>query len=737
MPKRCTLALVLALLLTGVRSYAAEVAVVVDEPGGEAETRLKQEVRSLFAQPPVLRTLAYDDTAAREQLATSPPAAIVALGPKSAAWAMSLRTRLPVLAGGWVVGAAAPESGPGRAALVGWSYADGQAFLDQIGVGSAVAVGPGAPPPGLEGRWIAADRPLDEVVREVGDAKGLVLGPERWPEREALAQRLGAAGKVIYDLRGGEQMVPQAVAGPAYALEESQVARWSSVQLQRLLEGRVFEGVQDARRSAEGHALRPLTIRRLGVDLPWQVVATSRWWVEEGVGEPLGLEQAVRAALTESLQVAASAELVIGAQQDVAGARAELLPSLGTELTGRWIDQDTARASMGNNPELALDGELSLTQVIYSAQAWMQLRSTQHVARAERHAHESTLLDVVLATARAWLGVQRAQAALRVQTQILDGSRANLSLARARKRSGETGRSDLLRWESQIATDSSNVLSAVLGITTARLSLDRVLGRRGGEGLPLAPVPVEAIMRDLGADRLRDAVAGARSARELEALMVRTAERIDPELRQLDALLAANQVVINGTRQSLFVPTVVLQASVSHRFAEGGEGQPTDSTLPGFPAPPDDTSALVALNLQWPLFDGGARYARIHGARADVRRLGRLRDDRVVALHQTVRTSFRTTAIAWSQVTLQRQAADAAKEGLELVTQSYLNGATGITGVLDAQRQLRAAELGLVDAIFGAFDAVLDAQRAVGLFYFVLSDVEKEEWDRALTKSAQ
>ena len=735
MPKRCILALVLALLLTGVRSYAAEVAVVADEPGGEADKRLKQDVSALFARPPALRTLAYDDAEARERLLTSSPVAIVALGPRAVAWALSLRTELPVLAGGWVVGAAVPEPGTGRAALVGWSFADGQAFLREIGVDSSVAVGPGASPPGLQGRWVSADQPLDEVVREIGDAKGVVLGPERWPEREALAQRLGAAGKAIYDLRGGEQMVAQAVAGPAYALDEAQVARWCAVQLQRMLEGRPFEGVQDARRSAEGHALRPMTIRRLGIDLPWQVAASSRWLVEEGAGEALGLEQAVRAALSESLQVAASAESVLGAQEDVAGARAELLPSLGSALTGRWIDQDTARASPGNNPELALDGELSLTQLIYSAQAWMQLRSTQHAARAERHAHEGTLLDVVLATARAWLGVQRAQAALRVQSQILDGSRANLSLARARRKSGDTGRSDLLRWESQIATDTSNLLSAVLVLTTARLALDRVLGRRGGEGLPLAPVTAETIMQDLGADRLRDAVAGARTARELEALMLRTAERIDPELQRLDALLAANEAVVDGTRLSLFVPTVVLQASVTQRFVKGGEGQPTDSTLPGFPAPPDDTTGLVALNLQWPLFDGGARYARIHGARADVRRLGRLREDRMVALHQSVRTSFRTTAVAWSQVTLQRQAADAAREGLELVTQSYLNGATGVTGVLDAQRQLRAAELGLVDATYGAFDAVLDAQRAVGLFYFVLSDVEKKEWDQALNKS--
>ncbi|MFT7623425.1 MAG: outer membrane protein TolC, partial [Myxococcota bacterium] len=540
---------------------------VLPGPSGGEDARaaaIEAEVRAIAngGYPVTAETVAMGSTRLSGDL-------VIALGPAASAWLRGQSiTGIKILAG-TLVADQPPGVDSGLSVAVGWSVADGIQLLTGLSLPTVVAVGQGKAPVGLRIPWLSPE--TARTRHWDGGAAGVVLAPDGFDGRTALVAKLRSSGVAVYDLRGGDRIDPNAVGGPAAAISTDRLARWIALIARDVAAGQKRKGsVEDVRSTTAGDAVRPDVLQSLELDLPWQVASRSRWLPPAPMPGGLSLDGATRKALETNYGLRSARASIEAAEADITAARANLMPSVDLGMSGAWIDQDRAASGGGANPELTLTGDASLTQLIYSHDVYTQLRSTKAAAEATRQSVASVRLDTVRGAALAWLRAQRAHANLDVRARLLDSTRTNQGLANARKRAGQSGDADIVRWESQVATDTAGLMSALLELTRARLALNAALGQGGAAGAPVSTVDFEQVLDTVGARGIMAASSGGRKRRAVESLLIRTAQRLDPDLAQLDAQIRAQHLVATGTRVGLWVPTVSVSAQLSQQLANGG-----------------------------------------------------------------------------------------------------------------------------------------------------------------------
>ncbi len=717
----------LTLLATGVPGLAAEPAEiwVVSDGRSEDEAMLAAVAAALteLGVPPVKMVpgeLAATPTTAR---------AVLALGPVSAQ-RVRLRRRAPpaVAVGLMAVGKPLPVNGVSS----GWTHdvTAGLPLLRRLGgTGSPVLL---ASTGSVASTKRAAIQPVSTAPTGELKLRPVLLG--EFPDRGAVAKQLTRAGALVYDALGASLVDKGlAVAGRAAAPALSEVAKWTAVQLQRVLERRTAAVIADLRNQPKRSSLNLTVAQRVAASVPLSLIAEARLFTRsQASGKALSMTAAVKFGLKRSLQVRASQLALVGSDARVSGAMATLLPSLGVSLGGTLIDSDAARASAGANPQFTLDFKASISQLLYSEQAWLAYSQAKLDRKAVGHDHASTLLDVVLAVSRAWLEVQRATAVVEVNRGLLELSRDNRRLAVGRKRAGTGTRADILRWDSQIATDAAGLMDAILTLVTAQITLSEVLGVPPSERVTLAQPSHEQLATETGSALMRGAMDDLLASRRVETALLAQALKADPELQRLAVLETTQQETIAATTREMFIPAMGVSAGLVQRVADAGVGKPP-SVLP--PGTPDDTGFFVTFDISLPLFDGGARYATLDGARAETQRLKVAVASRRLAVDRQLRQAFVASSLAFTKVDLHQKARDAAVESLSMTARQYARGATGIAPVLDAQAQQRRTELSLVNQRFAAEDALLGVYRQVSAFYFLLTPQEQAQWQTRLNRA--
>jgi len=720
------LALLLVLLPPPPHAHAAapatgtSVAVVADDPKslGPLLKALTKALTSVTTKPVRLEPPVATGTA--------PPSArvVLAIGPRAAKTSLSRTGTTPHLALGLWTRKGAPK--PVKGVTIGWtrSLDDGGRLLASLGGTTQVFV---ADQDAVVG---AVEAPNAAETLAAGSAA--ILGP--MSARVSLAKRLTARGVLVFDAVSPQLVkAGEVVAGASSKDDVDTQARWAAVQIGRILEGRKTDAVTDLRPEGGRTALNIQVAARVAPNLPLNALANARVFARaEPSDHALSLTQAVKKGLKTSLAARSSQLGITVANADVRSALANLLPQLDASLAGNAIDTDAARASNGLNPQFTMDVQATLTQLLYSEQAWMGFATSKLSRDAAKHDYATTLLDVSLQVAQAWLGVQRAGAVVDVQRRLLEVSRENLRLAQSRVKAGKGTKADILRWESQIAGDTASLMDAVLNLNTANLSLAQAMGLPPGKRLELTQPTFDTLAKETGSTLVTGQPRDLKAARRLEEGLLKQGLRADPELRRLASLKAAQNEVVAHTTRGLFVPTIAVSAGLSHRAVNAGVGAPPDVLPPGSP---DNTNVFFSFNVSLPLFQGTARYATLDKARAEVQRLDAAVAARKIAVSRDMRQAYRTATTAFAKVEVQRRSVKAARESYQMNARAYARGSTGIAPVLDAQSNLQRTELALMDARFGAEDALMKVYRQLGAFYFLMSPSEQTQWQTSLKQA--
>ncbi len=505
-------------------------------------------------------------------------------------------------------------------------------------------------------------------------------------------------------------------------------ARQTALHLQQMLAGGNAAQLPVRLELTTRLTINLATARAIG-RVPGWTLATEAELIDGGTtqgGRSENLASVAQAVLSQSLDVAVARERLNAGKQQTNQARANLLPKIDLESTARLIDEDSALASFGLEPERLWTATARLTQPLLVEQAWAGFSVQRRLEKSREYELRATELDVVLAAASAYLDVLRAKALVRIQQQNLDTTRSNLQRARSRVAIGAGTRAEVFRFELQIANDRKAVIDAFTGRQAAEIALNRILGHPLEESFSTAEAAIDDQILLTRESALLEYLQDPGKFTIFRRFMVEDTVNRLPEIAAVDEAIQAQERAVTSSRLSYVLPTLALVGQVDRRLYTGGSGSdglPPDLGLPPIDVP--DTSWFVGLQANFPLFTGGNDYARSQEIKSDLRRL-RYQRQLLVRVHgQRLRTGLLALSAAYTAIALSNDAAEAARQNLALVTDSYDKGVTTVVELIDAQNSALVAELLAANAVYDFLLQWMNVQRVAGRFDLLMDGQER------------
>ncbi|MGE0876105.1 MAG: efflux transporter outer membrane subunit [Burkholderiales bacterium] len=437
--------------------------------------------------------------------------------------------------------------------------------------------------------------------------------------------------------------------------------------------------------------------RRPAVELPaaWRDSAPAaytngRWWQVYG---DAALERLVDEAIAGSADLALAAARVDEARALLRETGAGQAPTLDANASR---DRSRSSAATGllppgaqrerNNTRLTLD-------VAYEVDLWGRLRTASEAARADllatTAARETVRIALVADVARSWSALRALDASAASTRRALALREELLALQKKRSDAGLISEFELRQLEAEAAAARAQLAPIERDREREEAVLAVLLGR--------SP---KAIMES-GVQRAADAT-DAPPALQVPAglpseLLLRRPDLVEAEQR----LLAANARV--ELARLAYFPSIPLTGFVGTESA-------TLSQLFSGPA----TIWRIAAAVAQPIFDGGRRDAQREAAEA--------RERQALAQYQrAIRNAFGEVRQALAAQARSREAYDAEgarmralAEALRLAQLRLKHGLASQLEVIDAERNLLAAELSRIDALRAQRAAVADLFKALG-----------------------
>ncbi|RKZ15063.1 hypothetical protein DRQ50_08050, partial [bacterium] len=143
---------------------------------------------------------------------------------------------------------------------------------------------------------------------------------------------------------------------------------------------------------------------------------------------------------------------------------------------------------------------------------------------------------------------------------------------------------------------------------------------------------------------------------------------------------------------------------------------------------PDDTDWSMSVFLSLPIFEGGGRFAETRRSTQETYRLEIARRAAAERIERDVRSAVFQATSSRLSINLSRQAAEAARLNLGLVTDNYTLGRALLVDLIDAQTNALNTELTAADAVYGHLLDLMRVERAVGRFTFFTEAEEQTAW---------
>lgn len=291
--------------------------------------------------------------------------------------------------------------------------------------------------------------------------------------------------------------------------------------------------------------------------------------------------------------------------------------------------------------------------------------------------------------ARAYFGVQLARENIAIVHSDLAFNERLLDDTRILRDAGRAATSDMLNFEVAVSAARTMLVRAEGEHEAARIALATLMA------LPDAMLPPEAQVAPL-ADETPEQM---RSPDADQALANALEQRSD--LRQgAYAVQRAEAAVRN--RYAEFSPQVGV--FVRHEAQRFGRAEIRS----------DDFSTVAGINVQYEVFSGGRRLARVREAKHIHREVELRRRDTELAVTSDVRQALLTLETAQQQLLLQRKTVESVHRNRDLVARSYAAGKETLVRLNMAQRDLVRAESQLALARVELQSAWSDLRSATG-----------------------
>ena len=444
--------------------------------------------------------------------------------------------------------------------------------------------------------------------------------------------------------------------------------------------------------------------------------------------ETLGWVEAINQALDANQSLAAAQENLEASHRNVAIARGDLLPSLG--VLGVYSESESATFSQTSGVIPSTTGMVGATvnQMIYNQRSFANHNIQKDLYASQEEQLRNTRFGIISAAGQAYIGVLLAQDMLQVQTENRNLTEQNLQVARDRERVGSTDLKEVLRWQSQLYGNEQALAGQQSSVVVNRIALNQVRDRPAEEVYTLEKLTVKENGFIFSSDRVVEAISREDRARLVRDYLVDLGLENSPLLTSLDREITAQERQLRSNRRWL-IPSLNLSAGADAFVLTSGDGEDLAEEGKGF--------WKVGVSLNWPIFDGGANFARVHQAVSQVRSLESQRRELESSLEQGIRSTVEAAMADYRKIGLARAQAETAEQSYQLVYDAYLVGEVSLLDLLDAQSQRVSANASATTTLYTFLADLLSAQQAIGYFSFLEPRDEVENRIRELEQKLQ
>lgn len=511
-------------------------------------------------------------------------------------------------------------------------------------------------------------------------------------------------------------------------------ARLNALNMQAVMLGERAEDQPIASAQKERLTINMATARKIGLSPSFDLIADAVLLnrVPEVTGEEYGLVDIAQIALQRNQDLLAESYGVQAGFEEIARARANLLPQIGAQ-TSYTVRDDSPLVVAGLSAQRRSDAAVSVDQLLYSDAASANLKIQKQLQSSRLASLDEFRLDVVLAATTAYYAVLNARSQVAVQESNLQVSQANLELARTRVSLGSSTSADVYRWQAEVARAQILVLNQRAAESRANETLNRILHKPQGERLALREASFNEpfVLTRSEFDKL---VASPADYAVFSRFYIERALRQAPELQQLSAQIVAKQRELTSQKRAYWLPDFTVGGRYTSNLGQSGLG-----AGPAAGEDLDDWSVGVQATL--PIFSGGLKRANVSRASYELRQLESLQYSMQDRIEERIRNQLHTVQAAYAQIRLTGIAAEASLKNYELVSDAYARGAVNLIELLDAQETSLTASAASAESLYFFLTEIMVMQRAVGGFDYLLPAAEREalaaEFRNAFTGSQE
>ena len=524
-----------------------------------------------------------------------------------------------------------------------------------------------------------------------------------------------------YSLIGSHLVEQGVLMSEAPVSDWQRLARRNALNMYAVLKGEATENQPVTFKGKRRLTLNMATARAIGLSPRYDVLRQAVLLNEEPIptGRKLSLSTVAHEAVRVNLDLRATALGLEGGQTEIDRARAKLRPQLRASIGYTQLNDDSTAVKSGAVAEQSTTAALTLSQLIYSNEVSSNVQIQHYLQNNRQALYRQLELDIIQDATLAYLNVLKSQTLVHIRRENANLTRSNLRLAQDRQHLGVGKPAEVYRWESELATSKKALLQAQALYQQARDSLNRLLHRSFKDPFITTSASLDDPSLLVSRKELFDYVSNDRAYELMGEFMLKEALAASPEMAALEALVTASKMELKMNQRTYWSPTVTLQGQVSNVMDEDRQA--------GLSAQ-GDTDWMVGINVSIPLFEGGARRARVLGSRLALEKNNMQRDATAERIEQRLRATLHQIKASHPSIKLSKEAAAAARKNLKLVTDAYTRGALSILDLLDAQHATLVAEESATNAVFVFLIDLMNLQRNVGRFDFFLDKRGLDEW---------
>lgn len=489
------------------------------------------------------------------------------------------------------------------------------------------------------------------------------------------------------------------------------------VMVDDALAGKPLEDMEVAINYSKSLSVNEKTVDALNIDLPFELLFTSKSISENNDLPVYSLEDIIELAFKNNLSITISNQDIELAIQNVKAAKTAVLPNLDLFLNGRQINAESANAA-ADQPQSLINGKLQLDQVIYSQKAIAGIKIARYYEKAQEFLTEAEIQQVILNTFNDYLNVLSAKSVLAIEKENLENLEINLNNARLLVSSGALGRAELYRWESEMAVAMQNVVVASTNLTEYKTILNNRLAFTLEKEYDISDISIDDdVYKQFRTGMLSKLVKNIRDVQVVTSFLVKESLESNPNKKYIVEQMNALERQRIQNQRLFYLPDVSLQAQTNQALARGGKGsQPIGGNE--F----IDNTWSVGIGLKYPIFAQNMRKTELKTSTIKLEQLNNSMTQLDNDLELAVRSSMLKSVAASTNIDFSRIAAEKADDNFKLMQVRYKGGDIDITQLIDAQRASMQAKLGYSVSVYDFIRSQLNIEFAVGFFSFIAPD---------------